>query len=192
MSTAASTRPAIVGTLVWLVAATLIGASGALATMSAGPLVLGVILTVIAIAATTQFTSVRSAVDAIPLRILIGIHALRFIGIAFLVLSARGELSPVFGQRAGWGDVVVAAIAVVLAVIGVTANGLRRRAVLAWNTLGMLDLLLAVVTAGVIIARGDSPGMEPLLRLPLIHVPIFAVPVLLATHVAVFSRLLRS
>jgi hypothetical protein len=192
MSTAASTRPAIVGTLVWLVAATLIGASGALAAMRAGPLVLGVILTIIAIAATTQFTSVRSAVDAIPLRILIGIHALRFIGIAFLVLSARGELSPVFGQRAGWGDVVVAAIAVVLAVIGVRANGLRRRAVLAWNTLGMLDLLLAVATAGVIIARGDSPGMDPLLRLPLILVPIFAVPVLLATHMAVFRRLLRS
>lgn len=192
MSTAVSTRPAIVGTLVWLGAATLIGASGALATMRGGPLVLGIILTMIAIAATTQFTSVRSAVDAIPLRILIGIHALRFIGIAFLVLSARGELSPVFGQRAGWGDVVVAAIAVVLAVIGVRANGLRRRAVLAWNTLGMLDLLLAVVTAGVIIARGDSPGMEPLLRLPLILVPIFAVPVLLTTHVAVFRRLLRS
>ena len=192
MSTAVSTRPAIVGTLVWLVAATLIGASGALATMRAGPLVLGVILTMIAIAATTQFMSVRSAVDAIPLRILIGIHALRFIGIAFLVLSARGELSPVFGQRAGWGDVAVAAIAVVLAAIGVRANGLRRRAVLAWNTLGMLDLLLAVVTAGVIIARGDSPGMEPLLRLPLILVPIFAVPMLLATHVAVFRRLLRS
>ena len=192
MSTAVSTRPAIVGTLVWLGAATLIGASGALATMRGGPLVLGIILTMIAIAATTQFTNVRSAVDAIPLRILIGIHALRFIGIAFLVLSARGELSPVFGQRAGWGDVVVAAIAVVLAVIGVRANGLRRRAVLAWNTLGMLDLLLAVVTAGVIIARGDSPGMEPLLRLPLILVPIFAVPVLLTTHVAVFRRLLRS
>lgn len=192
MSIAVSTRPAILGTLVWLGAATLIGASGALAAMRAGPLVLGIILTMIAIAATTQFTSVRSAVDAIPLRILIGIHALRFIGIAFLVLSARGELSPVFGQRAGWGDVVVAAIAVVLAVTGVRANGLRRRQVLAWNTLGMLDLLLAVVTAGVIIARGDSPGMEPLLQLPLILVPIFAVPVLLATHVAVFRRLLRS
>lgn len=191
MSTAVSSRPAIVGTLVWLMAATLIGSSGVLATLRAGPLVLGVILTVVAIVVTTQFASARNAVDAIPLRTLVGIHALRFIGIAFLALSARGELSPVFGQRAGWGDIAVAAIAVVIALLGVGSDGLRRRAVLAWNTLGMLDLLVAVGTAAVIIARGDSPGMEPLLRLPLILVPIFAVPVLLATHVALFRRLLR-
>ena len=191
MSTAVSSRPAIVGTLVWLMAATLIGSSGVLATLRAGPLVLGVILTIVAIVVTTQVASVRNAVDAIPLRTVVGIHALRFIGIAFLALSARGELSPVFGQRAGWGDIAVAAIAVVLALTGVGSNGLRRRAVLAWNTLGMLDLLVAVGTAAVIIARGDSPGVEPLMRLPLILVPIFAVPVLLATHVALFRRLLR-
>lgn len=190
MSAAASSRPAIVGTLAWLVAATLIGASGALATLRAGPLVLGVVLTIVAIVVTTQSASARNAVDAIPVRTLVGIHALRFIGIAFLVLSASGELSPVFGQRAGWGDIAVAAIAVVLALLGAGSDG-RRRAILAWNTLGMLDLLVAVGTAAVIIARGDSPGMEPLLRLPLILVPIFAVPVLLATHVALFRRLLR-
>jgi len=191
MSTAASSRPAIVGALVWLMAATLVGASGILATPRAGPLVLGVILTIVAIVVTTQFASARNAVDAIPVRALVGIHVLRFIGIAFLALSARGELSPVFGQRAGWGDIAVAAIALVLALSGARSDGLRRRAILAWNTLGTLDLLLAVSTAAVIIARGDSPGMEPLLRLPLILVPIFAVPVLLATHVALFRRLLR-
>jgi hypothetical protein len=53
----------------------------------------------------------------------------------------------------------------------------------------MIDLLAAVGTAALVIARSDSPGMEPLLRMPLVLVPIFAVPVLLATHVALFRRL---
>lgn len=86
-------------------------------------------------------------------RALVGVHAARFIGIVFLALTARGELSARFGQRAGWGDIVVAALAVVLALIGPGAGSVRRWAFLTWTALG------------------------------------FAVPVLLATHVALFRRL---
>ena len=190
MSAAVTTRPAIVGALVWLVAATVVGATGALAALRAEPLILGVLLTVVAVVVTSRVPSMRQAVDAIPVRALVGIHALRFIGIVFLALAARGELSAQFGQRAGWGDIAVASMAVVLALIGPGSGGARRGALLTWNTLGMLDLLAAVGTAALVIGRGDSPGMEPLLRLPLLLVPVFAVPVLLATHVALFRRLL--
>lgn len=189
MSAAVTTRPAIVGALVWLVAATVVGATGALAALRAEPLILGVLLTVVAVVVTSRVPSMRQAVDAIPVRALVGAHAARFIGIVFLVLAARGELSSQFGQRAGWGDIVVACMAVVLALIGPGSSGARRGALLTWNTLGMLDLLAAVGTAALVIGRGDSPGMEPLLRLPLLLVPVFAVPVLLATHVALFRRL---
>lgn len=189
MSAAVTTRPAIVGALVWLVAATVVGATGALAALRAEPLIIGVLLTVVAVVVTSRVPSMRQAIDAIPIRALVGVHAVRFIGIVFLALTARGELSPQFGQRAGWGDIVVAALAVVLALIGPGAGIVRRWAFLSWNTLGMIDLLAAVGTAAIVIARGDSPGMEPLLRLPLLLVPIFAVPVLLATHVALFRRL---
>ena len=189
MSAAVTTRPAIVGALVWLVAATVVGATGALAALRAEPLILGVLLTVVAVVVTSRVPSMRQAVDAIPVRALVGVHAVRFIGIVFLVLAARGELSSQFGQRAGWGDIVVASMAVVLALIGPGSSGARRGALLTWNTLGMLDLLAAVGTAALVIGRGDSPGMEPLLRLPLLLVPVFAVPVLLATHVALFRRL---
>jgi len=189
MSAAVTTRPAIVGALVWLVAATVVGATGALAALRAEPLILGVLLTVVAVVVTSRVPSMRQAVDAIPVRALVGVHAVRFIGIVFLVLAARGELSSQFGQRAGWGDIVVASMAVVLALIGPGSSGARRGALLTWNTLGMLDLLAAVGTAALVIGRGDSPGMELLLRLPLLLVPVFAVPVLLATHVALFRRL---
>src|SRR2546426_8771200 len=53
---------------------------------------------------TTLFRSpaLRAWIDALPLRALIGINVFRFIGITFLVLAARGQIAPVFAQRAGW------------------------------------------------------------------------------------------
>jgi len=189
MSAAVTTRPAIIGAAVWLAAATVVGTTGALAALRAAPLVLGVLLTVVAVVVTSRVPSMRQAIDAIPVRALVGVHAVRFIGIVFLALAVRGQLSQEFGQRAGWGDIVVAALAVALALIGPGAGSVRRWVFLTWNTLGMFDLLAAVGTAALVIGRGDSPGMDPLLRLPLLLVPIFAVPVLLATHVALFRRL---
>jgi hypothetical protein len=63
---------------------------------------------------------VRDWIDSLPLRALIGVNALRFIGITFLVLAARGQLNPVFAARAGWGDIAVAIIAIILVVFPAT------------------------------------------------------------------------
>jgi hypothetical protein len=152
-------------------------------------IILGVLLTIVAVLVTNRVAAVRQSVDAIPTRTLVGVHIVRYIGFVFLALTAAGRLSPAFGSRAGWGDIVVATLALVLVLIGAAAGSAPRWALLTWNTLGMLDLLAAVGTAALVIARGDAPGMEPLLRLPLIGVPLVAVPLLLATHVALFRRL---
>ena len=63
MSATVSTRPAVVGTLVWLVAATALGATGALATVRTGPLALGLLLTAIAIGVSTRRRGRRGARD---------------------------------------------------------------------------------------------------------------------------------
>lgn len=187
MSATVSPRPALYGTLVWLAAATAIGLTGVVGTTRFGPPLLALALTVVAVFVSSRVAVVRDSVDALPLQALVGIHATRFIGIVFLMLGARGELSPLFAERAGWGDVTTAAIAVVLVLIGLAK--VPRGVLLAWNTFGMLDLLVAVGTATFLVVRGDVPGVEPLLRLPLILVPIFAVPLLFAAHVALFRRL---
>jgi hypothetical protein len=158
--------------------------------MRFGPQVAALTLTVVAVLVSSRVEAVRASVDALPLQVLVGMHAVRFVGIAFLVLSARGELSPLFAERAGWGDIAAATIAVVLCVIGL--KRIPRPVLAAWNVLGTLDLLVAVGTAMFVVVRGDVPGMQPLLGLPLVLVPIFAVPVLFASHVALFRRLLRS
>jgi len=188
MSASVSPRPAIIGTLVWLAAATAIGLTGVLGGLRFGPQLLALTLTVAAVFVSSRVATVRESVDAVPLKALIGIHAVRFIGIAFLILGARGALSPLFAERAGWGDITTATLAVGLLLIGL-ATTVPRRVLLAWNVLGMVDLIVAVGTATFVIVRGDVPGMEPLLGLPLVLVPIFAVPLLFATHVALFRRL---
>lgn len=188
MSATVSPRPALFGTLVWLAAATAVGLTGVLGGLRLGPQLLALTLTVVAVFVSSRVAVVRQSVDAVPIQALIGIHASRFIGIVFLVLGARGELSPLFAERAGWGDITTAAIAVALVLIGL-ARTVPRGLLLAWNVLGMIDLIVAIGTATLVVVRGDIPGVEPLLGLPLILVPIFAVPFLFATHVALFRRL---
>lgn len=147
-------------------------------------------LTLAAIFAATRVASVRSVVDTFSLRALISIHVVRFVGAVFLLLSARGALSPLFATRAGWGDIVAAAAAVVLLAFGPPTTRGWRVAILVWNTFGVLDLVVAVSTATIVVFRGDVPGMEPLFRVPLILVPTFFVPLLLAGHVLIYGRLL--
>jgi len=185
-----SSRPVVISGLVWLAAAIVFGATGVFAQLRPpGPQIIALALTIIAVSASIAVPSVRSWVDSIPLRGLVGFHVMRFVGVVFLVLAARGALSPVFAMRAGWGDITAAAGAVLLVMSGIPRSPLHRWAYLAWNTFGVLDLIVAVGTAAVVVLRGATPGMEPITQLPLILVPVFFVPLLFAAHVAIYRRL---
>jgi len=176
--TVSAPRGAAIAALIWLALAAIAGASGFLAQLPfPGPQLIILGLTAAAIIA--AFTVLRTWLESVPLRWLVGINALRFIGIVFLVLAAQGRLNPIFAARAGWGDIAVALGAVVLFFVS------ERRLLLSWNVLGFLDLVVAVGTATVV------TGVEPLLTFPLSLVPTFAVPLLLANHVFIFRRLLR-
>jgi len=114
---------------------------------------------------------------------------LRFVGAVFLIYAARGELSPIFAARAGWGDITVAALALGLLFAGEPWISAHRGVVQVWNALGMLDLLTAVGTATWVIMNGLTPGVASLLTLPLVLIPAFFVPIYLTIHVVIFRRL---
>ena len=192
----ASTAPAVstprlpgaaaAAAVVWIILAVLAGASGLLVRLPfPGAQVIILSLVAITLAAGLASRSLRAWIDSIPLRALVGVNAIRFIGIAFLVVAAQGQLNPVFAGRAGWGDIAVATGAVMLAWAGTP-----RLLTLLWNTLGVLDLVVAVGTATAITLNGTTPGVTPLLTLPLSLVPTFLVPLLLVNHVFIFRRLL--
>jgi len=184
-------RAPLVGGLVWLAAAITIGATGLLARFPPpGPQVVILGLTLAAVVVSTWNRAVRTWVDSLPLRWLVGVHGVRVIGVVFLFLAAAGTLSPLFAARAGWGDIAAAVGALVLVSTGVPRSPLHRWAYLGWNAFGLIDLAVAVGTATIVVMRQDVPGMDPMLRLPMSLVPTLLVPLMVASHVALFRRLL--
>jgi len=183
-------RAAGIAVTAWLALAILAGATGFLARLPfPGPQLIFLALFVATLVVATSVPAVRAWVEALPLRTLIGVNALRFIGITFLVLAARGQMAPVFAARAGWGDIATAVLALILVAAGEPRTPLQRGLTHAWNAFGFLDLVVAVGTATAVTLQGSTPGVEQVLYLPLVVVPTFIVPIFLATHIIIFRRL---
>lgn len=186
-------RAALAALAIWFLAAALAGASGVLAHIPFPiPQITILGLTVVSLVVTNAVSSVRAWIDAVPLRALVAVHAIRFVGIVFLILAARGLLAQVFGDRAGWGDIAAATLALVLVASGEPRTSGHRALYHVWNALGALDLLVAVGTATSVTLQGLTPGVEPLLAFPLSTIPLFFIPVLLVGHVVVFRRLMAA
>jgi hypothetical protein len=175
---------------IWFVLAALAGATGLLVRAPFPlPQLTIVALVVLTISVATGRSRVRAWIDGLSLRALMAIHGVRFVGIVFLMLAARGELAQVFADRAGWGDIATAAVALALVGLGDPVTPGRRALIHVWNVFGFLDLLIAVGTATWVTLRGITPGVTPLLSLPLSVVPLFFVPILMAGHVIIYRRL---
>lgn len=184
---AAPSRVATLTAAIWLVLAVGFSAAGGLSRLPfPGGQIVILALTAVAITLVTADGPVRAWLDSLSIKTIVGFHAIRLVGVAFVVLGARGLLSPEFATRAGWGDVAAA-----LGAIGLVAvPALRTRGLLnAWNVFGLLDLIVAVGTATIVVVTGRTPGMQPILQLPLSLVPLFFVPVLAASHIALFRRI---
>jgi hypothetical protein len=131
----------------------------------------------------------RTWIDQLDLRALVFLHVTRFVGIYFLVLYQRGELPYEFAVPGGWGDIVVAVLALGVVFAPLDVN-LRRRAITIWNVIGFVDIMMVVITAGRI-GFATPWRMLALTVLPLSLLPTFLVPLIIATHVIIYLRLRR-
>jgi len=134
-----------------------------------------------------RFQAWASSVD---LRVLVALHVTRFVGAEFLVYFRRGELPFAFAVPGAWGDMAVAATAILVLASGVPSTRGRRLLYGVWNTLGLADLLFVVLTAARL-GFADPDSVRALLRLPLSLLPTFLVPLLIASHVLIAVRLAR-
>ena len=187
----AMTSRAVVGwTGAWLAVALAVGASGVMrhARPPMPQLVLAA-LTAALIAALWIVPTLRRWARGVDLRALVLVHVTRFVGIYFLVLYGRGELPWAFAVPGGWGDIAVAATAALVAALARPDRPGGRGVILAWNVFGFADILLVVATAARL-AIADPDSMNALLRLPLSLLLTFLVPIIIATHVLIFWRLL--
>lgn len=145
-------------------------------------------LTLVTIIASFRRAGLRSWLDGLDLRWLVGIHVTRLVaGGAFVLRSRQGDLTPAFAMPAGYGDMAVAILAIALLLTGPASTPGRRRLYALWNGAGFIDLVLVVLNAGRV-GRADPTGMQSLLMLPLSILPTFLVPLLLASHVVIFRR----
>jgi hypothetical protein len=126
----------------------------------------------------------------IDLRAVVALHLTRFVGIYFLALFRRGELPFAFAVPGGWGDILVATLALLLLSVGAPRTGGRRLIYATWNLIGLVDLLFVVVTAARL-GLTEPESMRALTRLPLSLLPTFLVPLLLASHLLIGVRLAR-
>ena len=148
-------------------------------------------LTALCLLAVWKLPSVRTWAKHTSFRVLVGLHLTRFVGVAFLVLHAQGVLGD-FALAAGWGDIAiaVAALAVVVFVLPISAwRGWW--IVLAWNVIGLADLVLVLSTAARL-GLADPSAIAPMAVFPMSLLPTFLVPLLLATHGLIFWRLWRT
>ncbi len=134
--------------LSWLFVAVLIGYSGLLRNTRLPMPALGVAITLALIAAIAVRRDYRERALRAGVRPLVAVHLVRFAGIYVLWLSSRGLLPRDFAMSAGWGHIVVAALAaiVLLAVRPETKTG--RTAILVWNVIGVVGVLFVFATRG--------------------------------------------
>lgn len=178
-----------IGLCIWLVAAAAVGASGVYRYLPRPALQITILLlTALLLLFYLKWRSFREFARGLPLRALILLHATRgVVGLYFLILHREGKLPWAFAVPGGIGDIAVGALAIGLVCLPLrTATG--RRAVLIWNTLGLIDILCVVGTATVLGAR-DPMSMLALTIPPLVLLPTFLVPLIIASHVILFDRL---
>ena len=119
----------------------------------------------------------------VDMRRLMAFHFVRFVGIYFLYLYSRGELPYDFAVIGGIGDIIVAALAIVI----IFCNS-SKTLLLTWNLLGLADIVGVAVTA----ARSEMavPGsMHQLDKFPLILLPTVIVPLIVVTHGLMLVRM---
>lgn len=187
---------------VWFVLIVLLGAAGTfdrvrgIGTTGLG---IAVVVPVLALAgAGLGSARVNAAIRAFPLALLIGVNAVRVLGVFFVLLYAAGRLPAPFAPVAGWGDILIGLTALPVARALVRQAPGWRSLALAWNALGLLDLVTAV-GLGTTSDEGSpirlffrEPGTAIMNGLPWLLIPAFLVPILMLTHLAVFYRLLAS
>jgi hypothetical protein len=145
------------------------------------------ILTALALFACWKVPTLQRWAMKVELRWLVLLHLTRFVGFYFFLLCSRGELPFAFAAPAGWGDIIVAALAVLLLALSDARNWSM---LIIWNTIGLTDILFVVMTA-LRLGLEDWQSMHALREFPLSLLPTFLVPLIIVSHVLIFFRSAR-
>ena len=175
--------------VIWFIVAAVAGYTGVVENVMP-PLIL-FSLVIILILAALGISSFRAWICSFTLNELVSIHLTRLVGFYFLYLYAEGRLPYEFAVYGGWGDIIIAALAMVLLVL--SAEKVIKNPVYyyIWNLLGLIDILFVVGTAARLY-MANPESMAELTRLPLSLLPTFLVPIIIFSHIVIFYRLRKN
>jgi hypothetical protein len=136
----------------------------------------------------------RSVLAVIPPQWMIGVQVYRVLGVIFLILYASERLPGAFAWPAGLGDVAVGLLAPIIALRYARRPRESRALAVAWNVLGLIDLVIAVSMgfltspSPVQLLALDAPN-ELMGTFPLALVPVYLVPISIVLHFASLRQL---
>lgn len=191
-------RWVIAGSLVWTAAIVAGAATGHFTPGTPGiaiqPPAIFAVATVAISVAWCIYPRFRRAMLSIPLQALVGLNALRVLGVFFVLAYLAHQLAAPFGPVAGVGDTITGVVAVVLAV-SIARGSFSKSSVAWWNAFGALDLFTALML-GALSQDGvpfrvffGEPGLTAMTQLPSVIVPTILVPIYLLVHLTVAYRL---
>jgi len=174
--------------LIWLVVAATAAGVGVLRELPVPPPAIAIGLTIATLLVVRMSAGTRAAVNRLGPGPLVVFHLTRVAaGAYFLVMGARGVLPREFTTFAGWGDIVVGvgAVWILWRCLPIRAAW-QRTALLVWNIAGLVDIL-GVLANALRLFSGDATFVEPFRSLPLAILPTFVVPIVIVSHVLLFS-----
>lgn len=188
------TIPLLLG---WFFVALGLGVSGALATPGRPPVALGL---AIGLPLLTFWLDGRRGyylfhgIACLDAPALAALQTFRVVGVVFLIAWWRGALPAGFALPAGIGDVAIGLSApFVAAALARGGSDFAGRWFVAWNTLGLADLVVAV-SSGVTHSRSaigffvTAPSTDAMAVYPLSLIPTFFVPLALMLHVVAIKK----
>jgi hypothetical protein len=139
----------------------------------------------------------RDFVLAADLRLMTAVQAWRFAGFGFLALYTNGVLPGFFAWPAGLGDIAISITAPLMLVALIRKPGFAAsKTFVAWNVLGILDLVVAVgvgaLGAGFFVDGAGAVTTAPMAHLPLVLIPAFFVPAFIMLHLTALFQAQRT
>ena len=186
--------------LAWLLARLLLAMNPSVTTVLATPytfislifLVLGLLAGILLLLS----PFFRQIIRAAPATWLVGIHAIRFAGFNFLALMDMNLLPAGFALPAGYGDMLVALLALGVVYLLAKRKPYARALAIGWNGLGLLDFAVALTTAfiynGPFVDQLAASGVSLLYLNYVFLIPSFAVPLFGLLHIYSLFQMLSA
>jgi hypothetical protein len=140
--------------------------------------------------------AIRELASGSDLKLATGVQAWRLGGYSFLLLYGYGYLPGYFAWPAAVGDMFIGATAPLLLPKMTDPAFVRSRTFIAWNVVGILDLIVAVGMGALgSVLIGNPADVFPttiMSQMPLVLIPMFFVPLFVMLHLIALLQASRS